>query len=66
MYTAALETRLLHAVQERLGSKRVTFERWERDRQTGADVPVFGVPADLTAHAAHLGLTFDTISRRQA
>jgi hypothetical protein len=54
-----LAQRLADGVSAKLGTP-VEFARWERDSKTGADVPVFRVPAGLMAQAKSLGLTVES------
>lgn len=55
---ATLHVRLTDAVAHRLGVT-VSFLRWQRDPRTGADTPIFVVPADRVQDARALGLTVE-------
>jgi hypothetical protein len=55
-YRAALGPRLAGHASAKLGAA-VEFVRWDHDHKTGADVPVFSVPADRAAAARALGLS---------
>lgn len=57
---ATLPSRLANHVSQRLGTE-ATFVRWERDPRTGADTPVFAVPAHAVLAAKALGLTVEAV-----
>lgn len=54
-YRDALGPRLAGHVSAKLGVE-AEFIRWDLDRKTGADVPVFRVPASHANEAIRLGL----------
>ena len=56
-YNAAMGPRLAAIVAKKLGAD-VSFIRWDR-LPTGADLPVFRVPAHLIGQAQALGLTVE-------
>lgn len=53
---ATLPSRLTNAVSQRLGTD-VRFVRWQEHAPTGAQIPVFAVPAHALTAARALGLT---------
>lgn len=56
----SIQDRLTAAVAKRLGVT-VAFLRWDRDSRTGADIPVFAVPAAIIVDARALGLTAEAV-----
>lgn len=55
---ATLPSRLANHVSQRLGTD-CSFVGWQRDPKTGADVPIFAVPAHAVIAARALGLTVE-------
>lgn len=55
---ATLPSRLANHVSQRLGTD-ARFVRWQSDPKTGADTPVFAVPAHAVLAARALGLTVE-------
>lgn len=55
---ATLPSRLASHVSAKLGTE-ARFVRWQRDPRTGADTPIFAVPAHTLTAARALGLTVE-------
>ena len=51
-----MDEKLVSVVSAKLGA-RVSLKRWDVERRTGAEIPVFSVPHSLVAAAQALGLT---------
>lgn len=55
-YFDSLASRLTAIAARKLGVP-VSFSEWREDRRTGAQIPVFNVPASHAQQARALGLT---------